>query len=138
MTQTSFEPGTSRSRVLRSAAAPHWLAVICHKIYAICRITCITCCILYVTCREMIRMLYVTCRVMIRILCVTCRVMLRMLCVTCRREPDMPRRIDMARNQKIVPVTTIPDNIIARLTNGYRRTIRQTHCEYNCLYGQLV
>ena len=25
MTQASFEPGTSRSRVLRSAIAPHWL-----------------------------------------------------------------------------------------------------------------
>ena len=25
MAQASFEPGTSRSRVLRSAAAPHWL-----------------------------------------------------------------------------------------------------------------
>ena len=26
MAETSFEPGTSRSRILRSAAAPHWLA----------------------------------------------------------------------------------------------------------------
>ena len=25
MAQASFKPGTSRSRVLRSAAAPHWL-----------------------------------------------------------------------------------------------------------------
>ena len=25
MSQASFEPGTSRSRVLRSAVAPHWL-----------------------------------------------------------------------------------------------------------------
>ena len=27
MTQASFEPGTSRSRVLSSAVAPHWLGV---------------------------------------------------------------------------------------------------------------
>ena len=31
MTQASFEPRTSRSRVLRSAVAPHWLGGIIDK-----------------------------------------------------------------------------------------------------------
>ena len=32
MAQASFELGTSRSRVLRSAAAPHWLLTQHHKL----------------------------------------------------------------------------------------------------------
>ena len=31
MAQASFEPGTSRSRVLRSAFAPHWLGFASHS-----------------------------------------------------------------------------------------------------------
>ena len=35
MAQASFEPGTSRSRVLRCAAAPHWLGVKAYDVKAI-------------------------------------------------------------------------------------------------------
>ena len=35
MAQASFEPENSRSRFLRSAAAPHWLAIACLDINTI-------------------------------------------------------------------------------------------------------
>ena len=35
MAQASFEPGASRSRVLRSAAAPQWLGTQLHRVEAL-------------------------------------------------------------------------------------------------------